>query len=120
MGALSADLTARGWAVWNLEYRPVGAGGGWPATFRDVATGVDLLDLLAERHALDLGRVQDSADVNVAPEVSESYASTARRAGDDVDLVRVPGADHFTLLEPTSEAWAISAERLDELVLARP
>lgn len=40
---LAADLAGRGYAVWNLEYRRVGAGGGWPATFQDVADGIDLL-----------------------------------------------------------------------------
>jgi acetyl esterase/lipase len=40
---LAADLMRRGYAVWNLEYRRVGAGGGWPATFEDIAAGIDLL-----------------------------------------------------------------------------
>ena len=40
---LAADLAARGYAVWNLEYRRVGGGGGWPGTFEDVAAGIDAL-----------------------------------------------------------------------------
>lgn len=40
---LAADLSRRGYAAWNLEYRRAGAGGGWPATFEDVAAGFDLL-----------------------------------------------------------------------------
>jgi acetyl esterase/lipase len=40
---LAADLAARGYAVWNLEYRRAGGGGGWPGTFEDVAAGIDLL-----------------------------------------------------------------------------
>lgn len=40
---LAADLVSRGYAVWNLEYRRSFAGGGWPATFLDVAAGIDLL-----------------------------------------------------------------------------
>ncbi len=48
---LAADLVARGWAAWNLEYRRVGpagatghgAGGGVPATLDDVAAGIDRL-----------------------------------------------------------------------------
>ncbi|MBA3249265.1 MAG: alpha/beta hydrolase [Geodermatophilaceae bacterium] len=40
---LAEDLAGRGYAVWNLEYRRVGNGGGWPATFTDVAAGIDLL-----------------------------------------------------------------------------
>jgi acetyl esterase/lipase len=57
MDPLAADLVAHGWAAWNVEYRRVGlrAGGGWPATFDDVAAAIDLLaDVEAP---LDLGRV---------------------------------------------------------------
>jgi acetyl esterase/lipase len=49
MDALCLDLCARGAAAWNVEYRRVGAGGGWPATFEDVAAATDaLLELAAE------------------------------------------------------------------------
>ena len=55
MNGLCADLAAHGLAAWNLEYRRVDAGGGWPATFEDVAAGVDAL---ADSGApLDLERV---------------------------------------------------------------
>jgi acetyl esterase/lipase len=43
---LAADLAARGYAAWNLEYRRAFAGGGWPGTFEDVAAGIDLLATL--------------------------------------------------------------------------
>jgi acetyl esterase/lipase len=43
---LAADLAARGYAAWNLEYRRALGGGGWPATFEDVAAGIDLLATL--------------------------------------------------------------------------
>jgi acetyl esterase/lipase len=56
MRALAADLVKRGWAVWNIEYRRVGNGGGWPETFADVAAAIDRLDGL--HPALDLGRVE--------------------------------------------------------------
>jgi acetyl esterase/lipase len=55
MTDLCLDLAAHGWAAWNLEYRRVGAGGGWPETFEDVAHGVDALAGL-DPH-LDLERV---------------------------------------------------------------
>jgi acetyl esterase/lipase len=55
MTELCLDLAAHGWAAWNLEYRRVGSGGGWPETFEDVAAGVDAL---AELEApIDLERV---------------------------------------------------------------
>jgi acetyl esterase/lipase len=40
MDELCRDLAARGWAAWNLEYRRLGAGGGWPHTFEDVEAGI--------------------------------------------------------------------------------
>lgn len=43
---LARDLAGRGYAVWNLEYRRVGNGGGWPGTFIDVAAGIDHLAAL--------------------------------------------------------------------------
>jgi acetyl esterase/lipase len=43
MRGLAADLLRRGWAVWNIEYRRLGDGGGWPATFEDVALAIDHL-----------------------------------------------------------------------------
>jgi acetyl esterase/lipase len=55
MRALVGDLVRRGWAVWNIEYRRLGEGGGWPATFADAAAAIDRLEGLDER--LDLERV---------------------------------------------------------------
>lgn len=43
---LAIDLAGRGFTAWNLEYRRVGNGGGWPGTLADVAAGIDLLDTL--------------------------------------------------------------------------
>ena len=55
MTRLCEDLAGRGLAAWNLEYRRIGNGGGWPETFADVAAGVDLLSDLEV--SLDLDRV---------------------------------------------------------------
>jgi acetyl esterase/lipase len=53
---VAVDLTRRGMAVWNIEYRRVGFGGGWPATFDDVGAAVDHLAKLGDPR-LDLDRV---------------------------------------------------------------
>ena len=50
---LARDLAERGWIAYNVEYRRVGKGGGWPTTLQDVA---DALDLLSELD-FDLTRV---------------------------------------------------------------
>ncbi len=54
MDYAAEDLRQRGFAVWNLEYRRLGGGGGYPATFQDIAQGVDLLRRLAGPYHLDL------------------------------------------------------------------
>ena len=41
MQPICRALARDGWAAWNLEYRRLGSGGGWPSTFEDVAAGVD-------------------------------------------------------------------------------
>lgn len=55
MRGLVGDLVRRGWAAWNIEYRRVGNGGGWPATFEDVAAAIDHLTRIDA--PLDLTRV---------------------------------------------------------------
>jgi acetyl esterase/lipase len=55
--SLSAALTCAGVATWNIEYRRLGGGGGWPQTFQDVGAAADFLRDLATRFPLDLSRV---------------------------------------------------------------
>ena len=38
---LAAELVKAGWAAWNIEYRRIGNGGGWTATFDDAAMAMD-------------------------------------------------------------------------------
>ncbi len=55
MRSLARDLVERGWAVWNIEFRRLGNGGGWPQTLCDVGQAIDhLADVQAP---LDLSRV---------------------------------------------------------------
>lgn len=189
MDRVCADLVRRGWAAWNLEYRRVGGGGGWPATLEDVAAGVDLLADLARSAPLDLScvvtvghsaggqlalwvagradsRVAVAGVVGLAPvsdlveadrlglgghatrrflggpaarvperyaaaspaarlplgipqllvhgveddtvpvSMSAGYAAAASRAGDDVEVVVVPGIGHMEVIDPReTEAW---------------
>lgn len=51
------DLTGRGFATWNIEYRRVGEdGGGWPGTFNDVIDAVNHLHHLQD-YPLDISQV---------------------------------------------------------------
>lgn len=59
-GKLAADLVPHGVAVWNIEYRRVGGGGGWPTTFADVNDATEALATVVQERAggrLDLDRV---------------------------------------------------------------
>lgn len=55
--AVAADLVADGYAVWNVDYRGVGAGGGNPATFDDIAAAVDLLATVGPEAGVAIDRV---------------------------------------------------------------
>jgi acetyl esterase/lipase len=43
LAEVAADLAGRGWVTWNIEYRRVGIGGGYPTTLEDVAAAIDAL-----------------------------------------------------------------------------
>jgi acetyl esterase/lipase len=217
MDRLAADLTTRGYATWNLEYRRLGLlrGGGWPETFDDVAAGIDALaemgldrelvlddvavvghsagghlalwaaargealdrsgagglsrwvaarprprvrigrvvaqapvsdldeasrrrlsgavvhrllggapDRVADRYAVTSPRallplgvpqllVHGDADDAVPLELSTAYAEAAGAAGDDVDLIVLPGVGHLELIDPAHEAWRTVVAWLD-------
>ena len=57
LGGLCRALAASGFAVWNVEYRRNGNGGGYPQTLLDVAQAADLLRTVVAEHSLDLSRV---------------------------------------------------------------
>ncbi len=66
MQPLCRALQAAGYAVWNLEYRRLGGGGGWPTTFLDVAAGIDHLNNFDSVDAADVRLVGHSAGGQLA------------------------------------------------------
>lgn len=54
MDDLAEAITRLGHATWNVEYRRLGSGGGWPATFTDVADAIDHLRPLSPQAGRDL------------------------------------------------------------------
>jgi acetyl esterase/lipase len=54
LDSVAADLAGRGWAAWNIEYRRLGLGGGYPSTLEDVAAAIDYLATLED---ISTGRV---------------------------------------------------------------
>ncbi|MCV7398705.1 alpha/beta fold hydrolase [Mycobacterium fragae] len=61
--------------------------------------------------------VHGTVDDDVPLSQSQRFVATARRAGDDARLLVIPGADHYSLIDVTSPAWA--ACRTAVLDLAR-
>ena len=58
MDSMSVDLSRRGYAVWNIEYRRTeDAGGGYPGTFLDVAHAFKHLSTIAPEYDLDLSNI---------------------------------------------------------------
>jgi acetyl esterase/lipase len=60
--------------------------------------------------------VHGSKDEVVPVSLARGYATRARAAGDDVELVEVPGADHFDVVDETHPAWRVVVDRLATLV----
>jgi acetyl esterase/lipase len=54
MGMIGDALKDEGIATWNVEYRQVTRGGGWPTTYLDVAKGIDYVRAIAGENKLDL------------------------------------------------------------------
>ncbi|QMW23678.1 alpha/beta hydrolase family protein [Sandaracinobacteroides saxicola] len=58
MNPAATDLVARGYAVWNIEYRRIGEeGAGYPGTYADVNAALAKLAAEAPARKLDLSRV---------------------------------------------------------------
>jgi acetyl esterase/lipase len=58
MAPMIEPLRAKGFAVWNIEYRRLGQpGGGYPGTFLDAGAAIDALRLIAPGHRLDLNHI---------------------------------------------------------------
>ncbi len=101
-GLMSAAFKEIGLAVWNVEYRRLGNGGGWPTTFRDVAMGTDFLRGIAPQFSLDLSRVVavgHSAGGHLAlwlagrhhvPDASPLWVADALRVHGVVSLAGIP------------------------------
>lgn len=59
--------------------------------------------------------VHGEADGRVPVAQSRAYAAAARAAGDECELVELPGADHMELIEPAGPGWEALCRRLDSL-----
>ena len=130
MAAVAEDLVARGFAVWNLEYRRLGTeGAGWPGTLDDVDAAIDHLAILrAGGCDLDLDRVivaGHSAGGHLALWAGGRAPSRAVRVRAAVGLAPIADLDQAWALRVGGEAVAellggTPSERPDRLRAASP
>jgi acetyl esterase/lipase len=78
--------------------------GGSPAEFGDRYRAGNPGDLLPLGVPQVL--IQGSEDDQIPPELPGRWAEMARRQGDIVEVVMIPSADHFDVIDPQSKAWA--------------
>jgi acetyl esterase/lipase len=91
LDAAAADLAERGWVVWNIEYRRLGLGGGYPATLEDAAAAIDYLATLEDVHTERVVAVGHSAGGHLAAWVAgrSKLATGAPGAEPAVDIAGV-------------------------------
>lgn len=110
---LAADLAAAGFAAVAVEYRRVGAGGGWPATVEDVAAALDALPGVDAAGRLDL------ADVTVVGHSAGGHLA-AWAAARPLLPPEAPGAGpRVRVAAAVLQAGVLDLERADEQDLGR-
>jgi acetyl esterase/lipase len=60
--------------------------------------------------------IHGTSDDSVPIEVSQAYSNAARAVNDAVTFIVLDGADHFDVIDPHSNAWAITINELQKLV----
>ncbi|MFL5667303.1 MAG: alpha/beta hydrolase family protein [Ktedonobacteraceae bacterium] len=60
--------------------------------------------------------IHGTADDRVPFAMSQAYAAKAQAAGDTIQFITLPGADHFVLIDATSTAWAKTVQAIQELL----
>jgi dipeptidyl aminopeptidase/acylaminoacyl peptidase len=81
-----------------------------PAEYRKASP----LELLPLRVPARL--IHGDADDIVPIEISRRFLDAATKAGDDVKLVTLPGADHFAVIDPRASEWALVERAVLELI----
>ncbi len=56
--------------------------------------------------------VSGDRDANVTVQQSRAYRDAAASAGDDIELMELPGGDHFIVVDPDAAHWALVDEWL--------
>jgi acetyl esterase/lipase len=109
------DLTRRGYATWNIEYRRVGEeGGGWTGTFNDVIDAVNHLTKIEERFNLDLSQVValgHSAGGHLALWLASQIDKVQKDEIGNNLIVPIQGVISLAGVADLKNMWEIHAER---------
>ncbi len=115
---LAADLAAAGFAAVAVEYRRVGAGGGWPRTVEDVAAALDALAGLGPAGGDGAARL-DLTDVTVVGHSAGGHLA-AWAAGRAHLPAGAPGAGpRVRVTAAVLQAGVLDLARADEQGLGR-
>ncbi|HEX6255994.1 MAG TPA: alpha/beta hydrolase [Euzebyales bacterium] len=106
-GLLDLDAAARAGVGWGSVEAFLGGGPDEVAAAYGAAAPIAHLPL-----GVPQVLVHGDADAHVPFDQSAAYRDRASAAGDAVELVPLPGADHFAVLDPTSGAWATTVAAL--------
>lgn len=106
--SLAVDMAERGYDSWNLEYRRLGSGGGWPASGHDVLTALDSIARF-ETPATRVVLVSHSAGSQLA-----AWAAARSRAPIAMHIALAPILD----LTATIENGDVGADQARALVEA--
>jgi acetyl esterase/lipase len=107
-GFMSEALTSASVATWNIEFRRVGDGGGYPNTLYDVTDALDALRRIARGYPLDLARVVVTGH-SAGGQIAAWLASKPARR--ELDKFGEP----FPLLGAVSVSGALDLKLLSEM-----
>ncbi len=125
MGQFARAIAQRGIAVWSIEYRRLGNGGGWPNTFLDTANSIDFLRTIADTYTLDLRHVVVCGH-SAGGHLALWAAARAKLAANSPLYTANPLAIHSVVaLAPVCDleravAWDICVDAADVLVGGHP
>lgn len=100
MDGLSVSMAEMGYVTWNLEYRRIGAGGGWPESFNDIASALlraeELTGIAAPRTVVVGHSAGGTMALWAAGQAAAIGATTSRPSlvvglGAITDLIRAQG-----------------------------
>ncbi|MGR7026564.1 alpha/beta hydrolase family protein [Geodermatophilus sp. URMC 62] len=114
---LAADLAAAGFAAVAVEYRRVGAGGGWPATVEDVAAALDALP--GAGSAGDAAGRLDLADVTVVGHSAGGHLAAWAAARDRLPAGAPGAAPRVRVTAAVLQAGVLDLRRAAEQRLGR-